>query len=499
MSGSIVQRPVSVAVHRFWWWAGAVLAVGVAGLAILNPHAPATTATFSSISAEPVTPDWVLLFVENLGWMLAGLFAVLIVGAFSLDRGLRADTARRWRTYVAPPLQVVARPIVRHWQMTAAVVLVFGTAGGLALNVTPLSAVAMIGSTDNVNDNAFFITSSQDWQKWQLSGVTVTKNGAIQLAEDNTNAKWVEDTRAPKERYFSCFELDADHVWYNVADKQCLIYYNGTGYETYGSFGTPSSKIMWGYSPDNVWSASLVGHSTMYHYDGTGWSQVMDLSEAQRDMDGSTLENVWAVGDAGSVYQYDGTGWRENKPSPQLRCPFERVRAFASNDVVIAGATGIMFRWDGSSWNMITGPMGGGSLTAIEGPNSQNMQVRSVNGNSYRTHDGGKSWQQTKSTPETDRHWKVENGKIYHRASGRYVREGSATRTFTTDQSVRWTDAVITPPGSAQVRYSTDGQTWQQTTRTLPVSDRLTVKLKLATPTRRTTPRLESFSLGYAP
>lgn len=395
-----------------------------------------------------------------------------------------------------------ARPAVRyaraHWLMAGLFATSAFGLGGLYLGLQhrivregeKMKAVARAQAALTSDTRA-------DWHHWQTEGLTADANpGSLQLMTDGP-AKWVLDTRAPSADYVGKFELDASHVWLGIADQPYLVRYNGASYSKEGTLGTPSGKALWGSAADNVWTFSGVAMSGAFHRDGKEWKSAVCLPTDVHSADGTAANDVWAVGDAGSVYHYDGKQWRPNKPAGMMGAPLELVRAFSSDDVVVAGATGILFHWDSVRWNLITVPLGAGTVTEITGTSSREMTIRCLNG-SYRTSDRGKTWQKTKQAPP-DQYLKLWHGKVYRRAARQtYVPNGSATRVFTTDQPVKWSDAVLRPKG-ATVLYSVDGQTWHRSARDLAATSRLKVKVKLETKHRHATPVLDSFTIGHTP
>ncbi len=61
-----------------------------------------------------------------------------------------------------------------------------------------------------------------------------------------------------------------------------------------------------GFARDDVWGIGSSG--TVYHYDGTGWTESLDTPGSFAAIWGASSSAMWAVGDDGS-YRYDGVSW----------------------------------------------------------------------------------------------------------------------------------------------------------------------------------------------
>jgi hypothetical protein len=71
--------------------------------------------------------------------------------------------------------------------------------------------------------------------------------------------------------------------------------------------GQKDVNALWGSAPDDVW---LVGdYGTLHHWDGVRWTSLGFGIEHIRDVDGCASDDVWAVGHHGLVLHWNGEGW----------------------------------------------------------------------------------------------------------------------------------------------------------------------------------------------
>ena len=65
----------------------------------------------------------------------------------------------------------------------------------------------------------------------------------------------------------------------------------------------------WGSSANDVWAVGLAG--TILHYDGTSWSPVSSpTAETLWSVWGSAPDDVWAAGGNGTLLRWNGEAWR---------------------------------------------------------------------------------------------------------------------------------------------------------------------------------------------
>lgn len=146
-------------------------------------------------------------------------------------------------------------------------------------------------------------------------------------------------------------------VWV-VGDQGTVLHFDGDAWEKHdvdaivdGSKGSHTGNLfgVFAASSDAVW---IVGHSgvagAVGFYDGDAWhdqSLGADTSRVLRAVWGAAQDDVWAVGDEGTVRHYDGTGWL--RPTSPTGESLHAVHGAAANEVWMVGDEGTAIRWDG--------------------------------------------------------------------------------------------------------------------------------------------------------
>jgi hypothetical protein len=67
---------------------------------------------------------------------------------------------------------------------------------------------------------------------------------------------------------------------------------------------------MWGSSANDVWAVGLAG--TILHFDGKAWTRsTAPVTDDLWSVWGSSANDVWAVGGHGALLRFDGKAWRK--------------------------------------------------------------------------------------------------------------------------------------------------------------------------------------------
>lgn len=110
-------------------------------------------------------------------------------------------------------------------------------------------------------------------------------------------------------------------------------------------------NAVWGSGPNDVFAVGNYG--TILHYDGIEW-QVIDSGTTQNlnGVWGSNGDNVFAVGNGGTILHYDGAVW-EPMSSGTTR-DLNGIWGSSVSDIFVVGSYGTIRRYDGSSWRSIS-------------------------------------------------------------------------------------------------------------------------------------------------
>ncbi|WP_394841944.1 hypothetical protein LZC95_33320 [Pendulispora brunnea] len=118
-------------------------------------------------------------------------------------------------------------------------------------------------------------------------------------------------------------------------------------------------KDVWAAASNDVWAVGDGG--TIVHFDGTQWSSAPSGTKADlRSIHGAGAKDMWAVASDGAIAHYDGNGW---KIATTLEdAILGEVLALGPADVWVAGQTfsgapygrkGVLAHFDGTSWTKV--------------------------------------------------------------------------------------------------------------------------------------------------
>ena len=144
-----------------------------------------------------------------------------------------------------------------------------------------------------------------------------------------------------------------------------IVHWNGNQWEDYDYFEADLNG-MFGLDSNNIWAVGetlhgQIGEALIAHYDGSTWKTVHVDYENPYLMGvwASAPDDVFAVGDRGTILHYDGNAWTkmDSLTDKQLR----DVWGFAHNDVYACGAMPppgepwepILLHYDGQRWKKI--------------------------------------------------------------------------------------------------------------------------------------------------
>ncbi len=139
-----------------------------------------------------------------------------------------------------------------------------------------------------------------------------------------------------------------------------------------------------GTAEDDVYAVGDYG--TILHNDGTGWSEVSSFPGTRNyyGIWGSASDTVYIVGDRGEIYNYDGSAWsRLTSPNGNR---FRDVWGTAADDIYAVGDKGTIVHYDGSSWDNMTAPANTPTLQEVWGTAWDNIYA--VGGSSKSDPDG---------------------------------------------------------------------------------------------------------------
>ena len=108
---------------------------------------------------------------------------------------------------------------------------------------------------------------------------------------------------------------------------------------------------LWGSSANDVFAVGTAG--TIIHFNGTSWNQMsFDTDQYIYDVWGSSANDVFAVGMNETILHYDGSTWTQ-MASVSGFYNLEGVWDNSANDVFAVGTGGIILHYDGHTWSQM--------------------------------------------------------------------------------------------------------------------------------------------------
>lgn len=125
----------------------------------------------------------------------------------------------------------------------------------------------------------------------------------------------------------------------------------------------PSLHGIWGRSGSSVFAVGgaqrldgygdWVPFAAILHYDGATWTAMeSSTTNTLRDVWGSSENNVFAVGDAGTILHYDGSEW--STVTSGIAPDLHAVWGSSENDVFAVGDAGTILHYDGNTWSRMS-------------------------------------------------------------------------------------------------------------------------------------------------
>src|SRR2546422_11724983 len=96
-------------------------------------------------------------------------------------------------------------------------------------------------------------------------------------------------------------------------------------------------------------AASVVHAAPVCSSDGWCWSNPLPQGNHLRSAWGSASNDVWAVGDRGTILHWDGGEWSASASGTENY--LYSVWGSASNDVWVVDERGTILHWDSTGWS----------------------------------------------------------------------------------------------------------------------------------------------------
>jgi len=134
----------------------------------------------------------------------------------------------------------------------------------------------------------------------------------------------------------------------------------------------------------DIWIAGeWANRGFLGHFDGSGWTEYKsnyfyskgDTVYALRAIWGNAPDDVWAVGDNGTIIHWDGVEWRKEIIDPSYsQYKFTDVWGFNENEIYVAGRIyqdeAALIKYNGSNWETVIRNSSLAAFATVWGPYS---------------------------------------------------------------------------------------------------------------------------------
>jgi hypothetical protein len=145
-------------------------------------------------------------------------------------------------------------------------------------------------------------------------------------------------------------------------------------------------NAVWGSGSDDVFAVGDAG--TILHYEGGDWKLMMSgTTVTLKDVWGSSSSSVFAIGEAGTVLYYDGDEW--SAMSSGTLSDLNAVWGSSASNVFAVGSSGTIRRYDGVTWHAMNSRTTE-SLNGLWG--SSGTSVLAVGDSGTIRHYNGTAW-----------------------------------------------------------------------------------------------------------
>jgi hypothetical protein len=142
---------------------------------------------------------------------------------------------------------------------------------------------------------------------------------------------------------------NSDSIW-AVGNWGALRHYQAGIWTNEQVGSTPNLQDTW-FQDNNLYGCDINGG--LWRWDGTTWASVSaPPSFYTRAIGGTSPEDLWVVGAAGTAAHFDGVNWTVHDVGAEVE--LADVVALSPNDVWVAGGAGVVSHYDGTAWTPTT-------------------------------------------------------------------------------------------------------------------------------------------------
>jgi len=195
---------------------------------------------------------------------------------------------------------------------------------------------------------------------WGTSASDVWAVGYHGALKHFNGTSWTSFTSGTTEPLIGVWGTSPSNVWIVGGLNGTILHYDGASWSSAFERGQRGALFgVWGGSASDVWVVGNV--DSVFHYNGTTWSNVATITPIIFGMWGNTASDIWAVGYSpappapyGTIFHYDGATWSAVYPGTTQG--LSGVWGTSASDVWATGAGGVIVHYNGTTWSTVTSP-----------------------------------------------------------------------------------------------------------------------------------------------
>ncbi|MGH7270571.1 MAG: WD40/YVTN/BNR-like repeat-containing protein [Polyangiaceae bacterium] len=174
-------------------------------------------------------------------------------------------------------------------------------------------------------------------------------------------ARWTDLVPGGTETFWWANGTSASDVW-AVGERGRIVHWDGAHFTEYISGTTATLWGVWAAATNDVWAVggtpgagTSAPNDVVIHFDGVRWTSVpmpQALGRALFKVWGSASDNLYIVGEAGTIWHHRGVTWTLESMPPLASGSLLTVNGCGADDVYAVGGDDVL-QSNGATWSRI--------------------------------------------------------------------------------------------------------------------------------------------------
>lgn len=153
--------------------------------------------------------------------------------------------------------------------------------------------------------------------------------------------------------------LNATSAW-AVGNSGTILQWNGTAWAASTISGVTSQRFaVWAIDANNVYVGGVTTNNQLHRFNGTSWENLLTPTNwfgggSIRSIWGTAANNVWIAGSSGRIFHWNGTSWTARNTGISSSFSPARIWGTDAANMWAVGSvggdnTGVIYKWNGTS------------------------------------------------------------------------------------------------------------------------------------------------------